>query len=513
MAKFDAIVIGAGHNGLVCAALLAKGGQKVLVVEAAASVGGFAAEREFHLGFKAAPAHHVSNFSEAVAKELSLSEFGLELSAPLKTISLGEDGAHVTIDGDRVGGVDAKDSAAFPAYQNRLKRFASVMDAVWEKTMPRIGGGSIFDALTYAQAGLKLRLLGKEDMGEFLRVLTLPMRDLVSENFDDPKLQAALCWDGLVGARMAPRSPNNAVAPLLLKMGGKGPGQPVVPKGGMRKLVGALHDCALKLGVEIRTGAPVSNIIIEGSTEGLKATGIKLQSGEEIHATRVISSADPKSTFLKLVGGKNLEIQFANRVNRLRTDGYVAKFNAALSSLPNFKGLESGEGRFIIAPDFDAIEFAFDDAKYGDAAKNPVMEITIPSIYDSELAPSGQHVLSAHVMYAPYKENTGWSDAARNSFSQSIIQTIERYAPGFADQLLHHELQTPLDLEKEYGATGGHWHHAEMALEQMLMMRPTYGAAQYATPIPGVFLCGAGSHPGGGVMGRPGLNAAREILK
>ena len=209
----------------------------------------------------------------------------------------------------------------------------------------------------------------------------------------------------------------------------------------------------------------------------------------------------------------HLDIGFTNRIRRLRCDGYVAKLHLALNGAPDFTGLQQADGRMIIAPELDSIEFAFDDAKYGECSKNPVMEIVVPSMHDASLAPKGQHVLSAHVMYVPHKLKGGWTDAARDDIRERTIDTIASYAPDIRDQIIHSEFLTPADLEENYHVTGGHWHHTEMAVDQMLMMRPTYEAAQYGTPISGLHLCGAGSHPGGGLMGAAGHNAAREILR
>jgi len=256
-----------------------------------------------------------------------------------------------------------------------------------------------------------------------------------------------------------------------------------------------------------------SRVLIGGSADGLLATGVHLENGEKIEADRVISATDPKRTFLNLVGVENLDIGFTNRIRRLRCDGYVAKLHLALNEAPEFAGLQQTDGRMIIAPELDAIEFAFDDAKYGECSKNPVMEIVVPSMHDASLAPSGQHVLSAHVMYVPHKLKGGWTDAARDDIRDRAIDTIARYAPAIRDQIIHSEFLTPADLEQKYHVTGGHWHHTEFSVDQMLMMRPTYGAAQYSTPIPGLYLCGAGSHPGGDLMGAAGHNAACEILR
>ncbi|MBT8060381.1 MAG: NAD(P)/FAD-dependent oxidoreductase, partial [Gammaproteobacteria bacterium] len=278
-------------------------------------------------------------------------------------------------------------------------------------------------------------------------------------------------------------------------------------------LVDALSEAAQAAGVEIRTGAPVADITVSGDASGLGATGVRLADGTAVEADRVVSSADPQTTFLRLLGARHLEIGFTNRIRRLRCRGLVAKLHLALDGLPDFTGLDQASGRLLTAQRLDAIEFAYDDAKYGDASSDPVLEITLPSLQDPGLAPAGQHVLSAHVLYVPGERKGGWSEEARAALVERVLATIERFAPGIRQQMLGSELLTPADLERLHGVTGGHWHHAEMAVDQMLMMRPTYEAAQYATPVPGLYLCGAGSHPGGDLTGAPGHNAAREILR
>lgn len=286
-----------------------------------------------------------------------------------------------------------------------------------------------------------------------------------------------------------------------------------IPTGGIEGLIDALGLAAEAAGAEIRCNTPVQRVLVDGTEDGLRATGVQLAGGVSIEADRVISSADPQRTFFELVGAENLEIEFANRIRRLRCEGYVAKLHLALSELPTFTGVSKPDGRMIIAPEMDAIEFAFDDAKYGECSTDPVMEVVIPSLHHAALAPEGQHVLSAHIMYVPANLKGGWTEEARRELIARAIAKLEKYAPGIAELVLHAELLTPKDLESLHGVTGGHWHHTEFALDQLLMMRPTYEAAQYATPIPGLFLCGAGCHPGGGLTGAPGYNAAREILK
>ncbi len=506
MNQYDSIVIGAGHNGLVCAAYLAQSGQRVLVLEAADGPGGLAASREFHPGFHASVVHSINHFSKKVAGDLNLAAHGFESGAKGNSITgLGADGAHVIADEGSLRNASGEDTAAYADYSKLMGRFAQALEPSWHKTMPRIGSLAIGDLMTFAHMGLKLRFLGRKNLQEFMRVASLPARDIMDEYFEGDTLKAALSWDGLIGSRMAPRSPNSAVLAMLYRMAGE--------PADVRGLIESLAGAAAVAGAEIRTNSPVGRVIVEGGEEGIAATGVELADGEQITADRVISGADPKTTFLKLVGVEHLDIGFTNRIRRLRCDGLVAKLHLALNGEPEFEGLDRPNGRMIAAPSMDSIEFAFDDAKYGQCSKDPVLEITVPSMDDPALAPAGQHVLSAHVMFVPYKLKGGWTDAARDEIRDRAIDTIAHYAPGIRDQIVHSEFLTPADLERDFRVTGGHWHHTEFAMDQLLMMRPTYGAAQYSTPIPGLFLCSAGSHPGGDIVGAAGHNAAQEILR
>lgn len=514
MQNYDTVIIGGGHNGLVCATYLARKGARVLVLEAADQLGGLAATREFHPGFSASVAHTLTHFSEKVAKELNLAAHGFAMPRQaMATVGLDAGGQHLVLNGSQSSGLDEQDAVAYEKYGQMMQQYVDLLLPFWHKTMPRIGSKRLKDIMTFGQLGLKLRLLGKQDMGEFMRIATLPARDLLDENFDSELLKAVLSWDGLIGSKMAPRSPNATVLALLYRMSGQHSGAHSIPSGGIASLIDSLRAAAEEAGVEIRTGSKVRRISILGDEDGLKATGVELDNGELIEATRVISATDPQRTFFDLVGVENLEIEFTNRIRRLRCEGYVAKLHLALSGLPKFSGLENPDGRMIIAPTMDTIEFAFDDAKYGECSKQPVMELLIPSLQDSSMAPAGQHVLSAHLMYVPHKLKGGWTEAAKAALLERVLETIEVYAPDIRQQILHSELLTPLDLEETHQVTGGHWHHTEFSIDQMLMMRPTYEAAQYSTPIPGLFLCGAGSHPGGGLMGASGHNAANEISK
>ena len=514
MDRYNSVIIGAGHNGLVCAAYLAQNGQHVLVLEASGTPGGLGASREFHPGFHASVAHSVSHFSQKIASDLKLASHGFEANAnTLPTVGLSTDKEHVVLHQDSLCGTSTGDADSYQRYSRLMRRFAGVLKPFWLKTMPRIGNNSLAEMMTFAHIGLNIRRIGKKDMREFLRVVSLPVRDLMDEYFDNDVLKATLSWDGLIGSKLAPRSPNGAVLALLYRMAEESNGAHTIPAGGVNGLVESLCTSATTSGAEIRNGAEVSRILIEGSADGLVANGVQLVDGEIIEADNIISATDPQRTFLDLIGVEHLDIGFTNRIRRLRCDGYVAKLHLALNGLPEFGGLQQPDGRMIIAPDMDAIEFAFDDAKYGECPAKPVMEIVVPSVHDTSLAPAGQHVLSAHVMYVPYRLKGGWTNAARDLICERAIDTIARYAPRIREQIIHREFLTPADLEQNYRVTGGHWHHTEFAMDQILMMRPTYEAAQYRTPIPGLFLCSAGCHPGGDIMGAAGHNAAREILR
>ncbi len=511
--QYDTIIIGAGHNGLVCAAYLAKKGQKVLLLEAADTLGGLASTREFHPGFKASVAHTINQFSSKIVGDLNLAAYGFKSGKPMQSVGLSEDGQHVSIANGKVTGVGQSDIDAFARYTKMMQRYAKAMAGFSLQTIPPIGNNSFSEVLTFAKMGLKIRGLGREDMRELLRIISLPARDLMDENFDNPILKAMLSWDGLIGSKMAPRSPNNTVLMMLFRMIGEHRGAHALPVGGMDGLINALSNALTSSGAEIRTSAPVGQVLVNRSKNGLSAVGVILQNGEEFKAQRIVSAVDPKQTFLDLVGVDNLEIEFTNRINRLRSDGYVAKLHLALDGLPDFNGINIPNERMIIAPEMDAIEFAFDDAKYGEASSEPVMEVMLPSLRDQSLAPEGKHVLSAHIMYVPYNRKGGWTKKAKDQLAKNAIKTLSQYAPGIEKQIAHAELLTPADIAESHLVTGGHWHHGEFALDQMMMMRPTYEAAQYKTPIPGLYLASAGCHPGGGIMGGPGHNAAHEILK
>ena len=504
------VIIGGGHNGLVCAAYLAKAGKQVTVLEAAEQVGGAAITREFAPGFKvSAGAHLLFMLDKNVRKELSLDTAGLSFSQQnMKTTALAGDGNHLVITGDSLQGANVSDSdrKAMKEYRRFMNRFAGIINRLNNRIPPRLVTRERSDWVSLAKMALNVRLLGKHDMREFLRISGINIYDVLQENFDNPLLKGALSLDGVLGTNLGPRSNNSVFCALHRLSGLQGM---AMPRGGMGAVSNALANVARQQGATIRTSATVSSILMDGD----HVSGVELADGEQIAATTVISSADPKTTFLKLLGARNLEAGFVRKIQNIRMQGNVAKLHLALDGAPEFNGLNQNQlgDRILIAPDIEYVERAFDQSKYGQYSVKPVAEISIPSVHDDSLAPPGKHVLSAVVQYAPYQLQAGWS-AEKAAFTDQVVDLLASYAPGIHSRIIHKELLTPVDIEHEFRITGGHWHHGELALDQFLMLRPAPHSAQYASPVRGLFLCGAGSHPGGGVMGSAGRNAAHAIL-
>ena len=511
--KDSVILIGAGHNGLVCAAYLAKAGRKVTVLEAADQVGGAAATREFSPGFRASMAHLLYLLDEGIARELALESNGLKMArSNLQTIALAGDGNHLAITSDKVegAGVSAQDQAAYTEYRRFMAKFAGVIGALHNQVPPRITQQRS-DLMTLGKLALKIRMLGRDDMREFLRIAGINIFDILQENFENDLLKGALSMDAVLGTFSGPRS-NNSVFTALHRLSGNNAGAAgalSIPVGGMGAVTDALAAAARSAGAEIRTSTPVARILIDGT----RVCGVELANGERLEAGTVVSNADPRSTVMDLLGMRHVEAGFAQRISNFRSRGHAAKLHLALDGLPDFKGLspvQMGE-RLIVAPSLVYVEHAFNPCKYGEFSPKPVAEITLPSVHDTSLAPPGKHVLSAVVQYAPRELKAGWSEG-RTAFTDVVMDMLAGFAPDIRERTIATELLTPEDIERDFRIAGGHWHHGELSLDQFLMLRPVPKSAQYRTPVGGLYLCGAGCHPGGGVMGSAGRNAATAVL-
>ncbi len=514
--RYDCIVVGGGHNGLVCANYLARGGRSVLVLEAAERLGGAAVTREFAPDFRvSACAHLLHLMPESLVRELSLGTHGLHLAAErMLTTALCVDGAPLLIDAANTAGLEARsaaDAVSLPLYTALLQRLAAAVQPLFETVPPRLGTDSWHDRFALARIGLRMRALGRKDMRELLRIGGMCVQDLLDEHFETPLLKGALGFDAVLGSNFGPRSPGS-VFTLLYRIAAAGAagGSLALPEGGLGALSEALAKSAIDAGVVIRTAAPVERILVRED----RAAGVVLQSGEQVLAGCVISNADPKTTFLQLLGSEYLDTGFVRRIKHLRARGLAAKLHLALDRLPQFTGLDASalRGRMLVAPSLEYVERAFNHAKYGEFSAAPILEITVPSVADGTLAPAGKHVLSAVVQYVPYQLAAGSWEQEKERLTSLLVDMLDSHAPGLRDSVRAAELLTPADIEREFRISGGHWHHAELALDQFLMTRPVPGAAQYGAPVEGLFLCGAGTHPGGGVMGVAGRNAARQVL-
>jgi phytoene dehydrogenase-like protein len=525
--QYEAVIIGGGHNALVTAAYLAKAGRRTLVLERRERVGG--AAETAALGGARVPrlAHTVGRLRPSIVRDLDLRSRGLRLAAPdIRMFAPQPDGRAVTLWADQARTVDglrgwsAHDADRYPDFDRLVRSLGRFLGEIAGQTPPDIKSPGLGDALTGLKLGRTFRGLGKRDAHTILRVLPMAVADFVAEAFETDAVQAAIAWRGVQYCSLGPWSAGTAAILLSDSAGNDGgaAGQTVFAVGGPGALSDSLAAAARAAGAEIRCSADVTAIT---SRDG-QVTGVALASGEEIVSSTVVSGIDPKSTLTRLCDPVAIGPSMLWRAGNYRTPGVVAKVNLVLGELPRFTAAGGDDlallrGRIVVAPGIDAMERAYDAAKYGRASESPVVEATIPSLVDPSLvdgAPAGTHVMSIVAQYAPYALRDGsWDDpATRESIGDAVVSTLEALAPGFGGLVRAREVLTPVDLERDYGLAGGHPLHGEPGLDQFFLWRPFLGHARYRLPIGGLYLAGSGAHPGGGLTGQPGQNAAREIL-
>jgi phytoene dehydrogenase-like protein len=520
----DIIIVGGGHNGLVTAFYLAKAGFKPLVLERRSLVGGAAITEEFHPGFRCSTlAHSAGPLRADVVQDMQLERHGLKLIKPdVSTVSLLADGRALVLYSEvkkavqEIAQWSAKDAAGYADFATALGKISKVIGEALLLTPPNIDDPSSGDLWGMLKTGRSIRNLGKKDLYRVLRWGPMAVADLVAEFFDTEPLRATIAARGIFGTFLGPWSAGSALVVLLRAAADATPaGSVQFPIGGVGAITAAMAAAAKEAGAEIRTDAAVAEIRVKDGV----ATGVVLSSGEEIPAKAIVSNADPKRTLMRLVDPIHLPPDFVQKIKNYRSFGTVAKINLALSALPEFTALKTRaednllQSRLQISPEIDYLERAFDESKYGNFSRKPYLEITFPSLSDPSLAPPGEHVMSIYMQYAPYKlKDSDW-ESQRKALGETVVKIIAQYAPNLPQSILRHQIITPKDLEDTYGLTGGHMFHGELALDQFFTMRPLLDWARYRTPIERLFLCGSGTHPGIGLTGGSGANAAREIIK
>ena len=518
----DVVIIGGGHNGLVTAFYLAKAGYKPLVLERRSQPGGAAITEEFHPGFRGPIlAHSAGPIRPDIVRDMQLEKHGLKLVTPdAAVVALSPDGRALTLyhdakrSAEEISRFSPKDAAKYPEFQASLAKVGKVIGRALTLAPPNIDHPSKGDLWGMLQTGRSIRKLGKKDMYRLLRWGPMAVADLVAEYFETELLRATIAARGIFGTFLGPWSAGSSLVLLIRAAADAHPaGSASFAAGGTGAITQAMAAAAQQAGAEIRAAAEVIEISVGNGV----ASGVVLSTGEEISAKAVISNADPKRTLLKLVDPVHLSPDFVMKLQHYRMPGTVAKVNLALSGLPKFTALNGNSsalsGRIHIGPEIDYLERAFDESKYGNFSRQPYLEITIPTIADPSLAPAGKHVMSIYMQYAPFKLKNGDWESQRVALGDTVVKTLAQYAPNLPELILTHQIITPQDLEDTYGLTGGHIFHGELSLDQFFTMRPLLDWARYNTPIRNLFLCGSGTHPGAGLTGGSGANAAREILK
>lgn len=520
--KYDAIVVGGGHNGLVCAAYLARAGKRVLVLERRERVGGAALSEEVFPGFRfSVYSYVVSLLRPEIIRDLDLPRHGLHILPLESTLTPLPNGDYLAQWNDHdqnrreLARHSLRDAEAYDEFGVLLHRMARAVKPLLGMAPPDPASLHPRNLAELARLGRYFRGLSTKDFNALWKLLTMSSADYLDEWFENEALKATKSASGIIGTLLGPRSPGTAYVLLHHYMGEldgvfRAWG---FAKGGNGAVSGAIAAAAQGFGAEIRTSAPVSQVLIKND----KAVGVVLENGDEIGSDLVVSGADPRRTFLGLVGEKHLPGEFVEAIRRFKFRGASAKVNLALGALPELTCLPGAgahlRGAISISPSVAYLERAYDEAKYGEASSRPYMDIVIPSMLDPSMAPPGKHVMSIFVQYAPYHVNGGWTDARREAFGDTVIDTLSEYAPNLKSAILHRQVVTPADIERVVGLSEGNIFQGELSLQQMFFLRPAPAWARYRSPIPGLYQCGSGTHPGGGVMGASGRNAAAEILR
>ncbi len=518
---YDALIIGGGHNGLVAAAYLARAGKRTLVLERRHLIGGAAVSEEIFPGFTFSVfSYVVSLLRPEIIRDLELPKHGLHILPLESTVTPMNNGDYLAGWGDadqtrrEVYRHSPKDAEAMVELGRLMHHMAMAVKPILGMIPPDPTSMAPSDLAGMLKLGGHMRSLGPERFHALYKLMTMSSADYLDEWYEFETLKATKSASGIIGTFLGPRSPGSAYVLLHHYMGEIDGAFRAwgFAKGGTGGISNSIGRAAESFGATIRTNAAVKQVLVRGG----KAVGVVLDSGEEIKAPIVVSGLDPRRTFLDLVESKELPDDLLETVRRFKFRGSSGKVNLALSELPNFTCMPGvgpqHRGAFSISPDMDYLERAYDDAKYGEFSKNPYMDIVIPSMIDPGMAPPGKHVMSVFVQYAPYHLNGGWSDAKREAFGDAVVNTINRYAPNFKASILHRQVLTPLDIERMTGLSEGNIFQGELALQQLFFLRPAAAWAKYRTPIRGYYQCGAGTHPGGGIMGASGRLAAQKIL-
>ncbi|MBK6713425.1 MAG: NAD(P)/FAD-dependent oxidoreductase [Chloroflexi bacterium] len=520
--KYDAIIIGGGHNGLITAAYLAKAGKKVLVLEKRYLVGGASVTEELYPGFKFTVfSYVVSLLRPDIVRDLQLSRHGLTVLPLESTLTPLINGDYLYRDGDHYRSLrdiarhSERDAGAYDEYGRNMYFMAKAVKYILSMVPPDPTTLNPKDWLSLLDMARHFLNLGEEQLFLLAKLMTMSAADFLDQWFESDPLKGTMSASGIIGTYLGPRSPGTAYVLLHHYMGEIDGAFRAwgFAKGGTGGIADAIARSAEALGAEIRCNAPVAQVIVKNG----RAVGVALENGDEIYADAVASSLDPKLTFLKLVDPNQLPADLVDSIRKFNVRGSSGKVNLALDALPDLTCMP-GPGRHLagaisISPSIDYIERAFDDAKYGEFSKRPYIDCILPSVIDPGMAPPGKHVMSCFVQYAPYELNGGWTDAKREAFGDAVVDTLSQYMPNLKDIILHRQVLTPLDIENMIGISQGNIFHGELSLSQLFFLRPAAGWAKYRTPIKGYWQCGSGTHPGGGIMGAPGQLAAFEMLK